>query len=168
MRQLRNSTDTDLTLEEQAICEALLEARCVQEFLWQNDPANPARVFEAINWVELFQKRVDKIAEIKSIEGSGIVELRKRVLQQAALSCFMLAKLTAIQMQNVDEPKWISASTPPPAMNDLGESDFVLGLEDISETPTIYWYNHNTTHWIVAHYSSPNTPRRVVKWKHII
>lgn len=168
MRQLRNSTDTDFTLEEQAICEALLEARCVQEFLWQNDPANPARVFEAINWVELFQKRVDKIAEIKSIEGSGIVELRKRVLQQAALSCFMLTKLTAIQMQNAEEPEWISADTPPAARSDDGDSEYVLGVETMAVAPAVFWYNHNEKKWTVAHWSAPSQPIRVVKWKHII
>lgn len=41
----------------------------------------------------MFQKRVDAIAEIRPSSASAVVELRKRLLQQAALSIKALVVL---------------------------------------------------------------------------
>lgn len=75
----------DFTQDEQLIAEAVLEARKVQDFIW-GDRTSEDRDFDNEFWVALFQKRVDAIASIQIEHPSAIVELRKRLLQQAALS----------------------------------------------------------------------------------
>jgi hypothetical protein len=75
------------TEEEKIIAEAIANAREVQEFIWGEDSMdgvvnqNDLRI-----WVRLFQKRVDKIEEIRITHPHALYELRKRLVQQAALS----------------------------------------------------------------------------------
>lgn len=78
-----------LTKDEQLIVEAILDGRKVQEYLWQElsllrAPYNP------LIWNSIFQKRVNKIREIDPSHPNHKVVLRKRVLQQAALSILAL------------------------------------------------------------------------------
>jgi hypothetical protein len=79
----------DYTEEEQIIAEAIIEARKVQEFIWQETSAFH-RPIDYTNWGPIFQKRVDKIMEIDFNNRSNRIELRKRLLQQAALSILAL------------------------------------------------------------------------------
>lgn len=69
--------------------EAMEDAARLQEFLWA-DQSWTLREFDLTGWVKLFQKRVDKIAALKDLDlNHGLpwrVEMRKRLLQQAALS----------------------------------------------------------------------------------
>lgn len=69
------------------ICEALMMAGDLQEFLWAEESWT-LREFDLGLWVSLFQKRVDKISDLRPdiINSNWKVELRKRLLQQAALS----------------------------------------------------------------------------------
>ena len=77
----------DYTHEEEIIAETIIEARKVQEFIWQETSLLHYPLdTEKETWVRIFQKRVDKIAEIDFSNKHFIVELRKRLLQQAALS----------------------------------------------------------------------------------
>lgn len=57
----------------------------LQEFLW-DEQSYMLVDFDIENWTPLFQKRVDKIAILNFNHPSWKVELRKRLLQQAALS----------------------------------------------------------------------------------
>ena len=82
----------DFTYDEQLIAEAILEGRKVQEYLWQelsllNKPYNTKI------WETVFSKRVKKISELDCSNVSCKVELRKRILQQAALSILALRVL---------------------------------------------------------------------------
>jgi hypothetical protein len=72
------------------IGEAVRAARQIQEFIWDSD----SRVhlpFDAEAWGRLFQKRVDAITAVDVEHREGRAELRKRLLQQAALSIKALA-----------------------------------------------------------------------------
>ena len=88
--------DESFTSEENIIAEAILAARHVQEFIWgeislSND--NPLNETNKGIWVDQFQKRVVKINEINFDRPSARIELRKRLLQQAALSVAALKTL---------------------------------------------------------------------------
>jgi hypothetical protein len=82
----------DFTEDEKIIAEAVLESRKIQEFLWR-ERSNQNWEFDIAMWIPTFQKRVDKISAIKSTNPSAKVELRKRILQQAALSIAALKSL---------------------------------------------------------------------------
>jgi hypothetical protein len=79
----------DFTLEEKIIAEAIIEARKVQEYIWQETSAFH-RPINYTDWGPIFQKRVDKILEINCDNPHYKIELRKRMLQQAALSILAL------------------------------------------------------------------------------
>lgn len=67
------------------VAKALEDAASIQEFLWDDD-SSLRYPFSPDDWRRVFQKRVDKIAQIDPENPSARVELRKRLLQQAALS----------------------------------------------------------------------------------
>lgn len=80
----------DFTKDEKLIAEGILYARKVQEFLWKELSQLQSSHFNITAFVNMFQKRVDKIALINPSHGSAKIELRKRILQQAALSILAL------------------------------------------------------------------------------
>jgi hypothetical protein len=80
-----------LNEEERIIFEAIIAAREVQEYLWKESSLlNFSLSLEKEKWIEIFQKRVNKISQIDFNNPSCVVELRKRLLQQAALSILAL------------------------------------------------------------------------------
>lgn len=79
-------SDDDFAL----IGDAINVARQVQEFIWA-ECYPPLRPYDAEGWRRLFQKRVDCIAEVDLTRHGGLAALRKRLLQQAALSIKALA-----------------------------------------------------------------------------
>lgn len=83
-----------LTGEEQIIFDALLQSREIQEYIWQELSLSKKPFIEnQATWIDVFQKRVYKIAQIDASHPSYKVELRKRILQQAALSICALKVL---------------------------------------------------------------------------
>lgn len=76
----------DLKNEEQIILEAIAAARKIQVFLWGE--ANGSWGLE--EWKRMFRKRVVKIDEISVDNPHFAVELRKRLLQNAALSIALI------------------------------------------------------------------------------
>ncbi len=76
----------DFSPEEQKIFEAIVSARTVQNFIWGEHGFYMDSFWDHGNWIEVFQKRVDRIAELDLNYPSWKIELRKRLLQQAALS----------------------------------------------------------------------------------
>jgi hypothetical protein len=77
------------TEELQLVAQAIIEARHIQDFLWDGCRADP-KTFDADGWRALFQKRVDSISTVDLSRPGGLVLLRKRLLQQAALSIHAL------------------------------------------------------------------------------
>jgi hypothetical protein len=78
-----------LKKEEKLIKQAIINARNIQDFIWGDDFILKSP-FDPIKWGIVFQKRVDKINEININNKNSKVELRKRLLQQAALSILAL------------------------------------------------------------------------------
>lgn len=78
-----------LNTEEKYLQAAILAARKIQTFLWGE--SNGAWGIK--EWRRMFIKRVKKIEDIKYDNPYAIVELRKRLLQNAALSIALLTIL---------------------------------------------------------------------------
>lgn len=75
--------------EEQYIGEALKAARSVQEFLWGEH--NGEWTIE--EWKRMFRKRMAKIDEIDPGNPHAKIELKKRLLQNAALAIALMAMI---------------------------------------------------------------------------
>lgn len=71
------------------ILEALRHAREVQEFLWNDAPGQ----YDMATWIEILEKRIAKLHELDLGRAHYDVELRKRVLQIAAVSIRWLENL---------------------------------------------------------------------------
>ncbi len=84
----------DYDQEEKLIAEAIMDARKVQEYIWQDLSFTKKPYTDMMErWVIQFQKRVNKIIVIDTQTPNFKVELRKRLLQQAALSIAALKVL---------------------------------------------------------------------------
>ena len=73
--------------EEQALIEAIRAARTVQTYLWGE--ANGSWGIE--EWRRMFRKRVAKLDEVRCNNPHASVEMKKRLLQTAALSIALMA-----------------------------------------------------------------------------
>ena len=82
----------DLSKDELLIREVLLCARNMEEYLF-GEESLVNKPFKKDVWVEVFQKLVNKIMDIDISNPSYEVELRKRIVQQAALSVKALVAL---------------------------------------------------------------------------
>lgn len=81
-----------LTKEEELIYKALIEARSIQDYLW-GKLNSVFLTMDVAHFTKLFQKRVDKISSLNVEHPHAKVELKKRLLQQAALSILALRVL---------------------------------------------------------------------------
>jgi hypothetical protein len=82
----------DFTRDEELIAAAILDARKVQEYLWQElSLMNYEYDFKL--WESIFAKRLNKIKEIDMSNPNAKVELRKRIMQQTALGICALRVL---------------------------------------------------------------------------
>ena len=75
--------------EEAEIFNALVAARNVQTFLWGEQNSK----WGLEEWRRMFKKRLVKIDNIDMTKPYAVIELRKRLLQNAALSIALLARL---------------------------------------------------------------------------
>jgi hypothetical protein len=76
----------NLNNEEKYLYEAIIAARKVQEFLW-GDYNSEWNIEE---WKRMFRKRLVKIDDIDLENPHAIIEFKKRLLQNAALSIALL------------------------------------------------------------------------------
>lgn len=90
--------------EVEAVREAIAAARQVQTFLWGE--ANGSWGLE--EWLRMFRKRVAKLEEVKRENPHASVELRKRLLQTAALSVALIGLIDR------DGVPWEAAPDAPP------------------------------------------------------
>ena len=91
--------------ERKAVEEAIVAARQVQTFLWGE--ANGEWGLE--EWLRMFRKRVAKLEEVKPDNPHAGVELRKRLLQTAALSVALIGIIDR------DGVPWEAAPGAPPS-----------------------------------------------------
>ncbi len=85
------------------IADVMLSARKLQEFLWA-DTREPGDNFD--HWKKTLQKRLDKIEVIDFSEPHSIIELRKRLLQNAVVSVAWLRALDSLEARQ-PEKGWI-------------------------------------------------------------
>jgi hypothetical protein len=88
------------TPEENYLLEAIFAARQVQDFLWGKH--NKAWTLE--EWKRMFRKRWVKIDDIDESNPHCLIELKKRVLQNAALSIALLSAIENGLPQDCDVP----------------------------------------------------------------
>ena len=85
-------------VDREYIADVLFAGREIQEYLW-GDVREPGDHFEL--WKELLQKRMDRIEAIDFDNPSAVIELRKRLLQNAALSVAWLKALDKLDDPSV-------------------------------------------------------------------
>jgi hypothetical protein len=78
-----------LTSEERETFEVILAARKVQESLWGEQNKN----WGLEEYRRMFEKRWQKIEAISPKNPYGIIELRKRLLQNAAIAIALMTTL---------------------------------------------------------------------------
>jgi hypothetical protein len=75
--------------EESALSEVIMAARTIQDFLWGKHNA----VWNLEEWRRMFRKRVVKIDEVDPSNPHAAIELKKRLLQTAALAVAMISRI---------------------------------------------------------------------------
>lgn len=96
-KRIINQLKEDKKSEKEIIInQALIDARNIQDFLWGKNSISKETNKEKVKeiFITIMQKRVDKINLIDFNKKNSIVKLRKRLLQQAALSIKYLEILT--------------------------------------------------------------------------
>lgn len=84
----------NLNEEEKYLYEAIMCARKIQEFLWGEYNGE----WGLEEWKRMFRKRIVKIDDIDSTNPHGVVELRKRILQNTALGIALLKMIDNPEM----------------------------------------------------------------------
>ena len=76
----------ELTTEEEQIREVIISAKKLEEYLWgeYNDAWNIEE------WRRMFRKRIKKIDDINVNNPRAIIEISKRLMQNAALSVALM------------------------------------------------------------------------------
>lgn len=75
-----------LTNEEEQIKEVIISARILEEFLWGEYNGQ----WDIEEWRRMFRKRIKKIDDIDVNNPHAKIEMRKRLLQNAALSVALM------------------------------------------------------------------------------
>lgn len=74
------------TKEEEQIREVIIAARVLEEYLWGEYNGQ----WNIEEWRRMFRKRIKKIDDIDINNPHAIIEMRKRLLQNAALSIALM------------------------------------------------------------------------------
>lgn len=75
-----------LTKEEKQIRETIIAARTIEDYLWGEYNGK----WNIEEWRRMFKKRIQKIDDIDVNNPHAIIEMRKRLVQNAALSIALL------------------------------------------------------------------------------
>lgn len=81
--------ESRLTTEEETLFDVILAARCIQEFLWGEMNA----VAGLEEFKRMFRKRLAKLEEVTMENPHWRVELKKRLLQTAAIAVNLITKI---------------------------------------------------------------------------
>lgn len=114
--------------EEKIILEAIQSAREIQTFLW-GDPNGEWGLEE---WKRMLRKRIEKIDQIDPDRPHSIVELRKRLLQNAALSIALLELLNHGMLQT-DNKNGLLSNLPEYGERKLDKYDHVYWTPELAE-----------------------------------
>lgn len=96
------SKHIDINNEETKILEAIICARTMEEYLWGEYNGQ----WNIEEWRRMFRKRIQKIDDIDPSNSHAKIEMRKRLLQNAALSIALLHILdtNGIPIKDCDIP----------------------------------------------------------------
>ena len=86
--------ENDMKTEEQTIIETIRAARTIQEFLWGGMNAE----IGLEEFKRMFRKRIAKLEEIEMSNPHWRVELKKRLLQTAAIAVNLITKIDNDQL----------------------------------------------------------------------
>ena len=91
-----------LTDEEEQIKECIIAARTLEEYLWGEYNGK----WNIEEWRRMFRKRIQKIDDIDENNPHAIIEMRKRLMQNAALSIALMKILDTkgIPIDDCDVP----------------------------------------------------------------
>ena len=91
-----------LTDEEEQIKEVIIAARTLEEYLWGEYNGE----WNIEEWRRMFRKRIQKIDDIDVNNPHAIIEMRKRLMQNAALSVALMKILDTdgIPLKECDIP----------------------------------------------------------------
>jgi len=91
-----------LTSEEEQIKEVIIASRLLEEYLWGEYNGK----WNIEEWRRMFRKRIKKIDDIDVNNPHAIIEMRKILLQNAALSVALMKILDdkGIPLQDCDVP----------------------------------------------------------------
>lgn len=78
--------EKEFTDEEEQIREVIIASRKLEEYLWGEYNGQ----WNIEEWRRMFRKRVQKIDDIDINNPHAIIEMRKRVMQNAALSVALM------------------------------------------------------------------------------
>jgi hypothetical protein len=95
----------DFTNEEAYLVLAVKSARDVQNFLW----GELNKKWDLEEWKRMFRKRVAKLEDIDPNNPHAVIELKKRLLQTAALS---IAFLNIIDQQGIKSQCEVPSNLP--------------------------------------------------------
>lgn len=112
---MNSLTKDEITREEAIILDVIQSARNLEEYLWGQH--NPGWGLE--EWRRMFRKREGKIEEINSTNPHWKIELRKRLMQNAALSVAMMRLLDEGKIDGFDgvHPDGVPSNLPEYAGN---------------------------------------------------
>ena len=85
--------------EEKEIYDIIIAARKIQDFLWGYANDN----WTIDEWKKMFKKRIQKIDDIDIENPHAITELKKRLLQNAALSVKLLNIIRNCETSNKND-----------------------------------------------------------------
>ncbi len=83
---MRNLDNKLLTAEEEQIKEVIIASRKLEEYLWREYNGQ----WNIEEWRRMFRKRIQKIDDIDVNNPHAIIEMRKRLMQNAALSVALM------------------------------------------------------------------------------
>ena len=83
---MRNLDNELLTAEEEQIKEVIIASRKLEEYLWGEYNGQ----WNIEEWRRMFRKRIQKIDDIDVNNPHAIIEMRKRLMQNAALSVALM------------------------------------------------------------------------------
>jgi len=95
----------EFTNEEQYLFDAIISARKIQEFLWGEYNSQ----WDLEEWKRMFKKRIVKIDDIDPDNPHAKIELKKRILQNAALC---IALLNMVDNDKINEDCNIPSNLP--------------------------------------------------------
>lgn len=123
----------ELSAEERAIADVIRAARQIQEFLWGQHNA----VWELEEWRRMFRKRVAKLDEVEPSNPHASIEIKKRLLQTAALAVAMIGRIDSEGMPSLTPsgvpsnlPQYAATKDEQPGMSELQQkcADFANRL----------------------------------------